>query len=161
MYNLYYDSLLRYGLKILSDHDTVEDSIQELFLYIWEHKACLKNVASIESYLLSSLRHRIFRQVKTQKAIHHRNRIYIDDCLPDESNPNFEKSDKEALFRFAVTILSGRQKEMIRLKFFEGLSANEIASFLGIKRQSVYNCISTALGKLNYHIAHKSCWVEN
>lgn len=156
MYNLYYESLLRYGLKILSDHDTVEDSIQELFMYIWEHNGCLENVTSVESYLLSALRHRIFRQVKTQKAIHHRNRVYIEDCLPDESIPDLERSDKEALFRSAVTILSDRQKEMIKLKFFEGLSTNEIASFLGIKRQSVYNCISTALSKLNYHIANKA-----
>ncbi|HKI47630.1 MAG TPA: sigma-70 family RNA polymerase sigma factor, partial [Balneolales bacterium] len=134
MYDLYYESLLRYGLKILPDHVTVEDSIQELFMYIWEHNGCLENVTSVESYLLSALRHRIFRQVKAQKAIHHRNRVYIENCLPDESSHDFEKTDKEALFRSAVTILSGRQKEMIKLKYFEGLSTKEIASFLGIKR---------------------------
>lgn len=157
MYDLYYESLLRYGLKILSDYDTVEDSIQELFLYIWEHNGCLENVTSVESYLLSALRHRIFRQIKTQKAIHHRNRVYIEDFLPDENISDSEKSDKEALFRSAVTVLSNRQKEMIKLKYFEGLSTSEIAAFLGIKRQSVYNCISAALSKLNYHIAKQAC----
>jgi len=117
----------------------------------------LENVTSVESYLLSALRHRIFRQVKAQKAIHHRNRIYIEDCLPDEGIADFEKSDREALFKSAVTILSGRQKEMIKLKYFEGLSTSEIAAFLGIKRQSVYNCISAALSKLNYHIVKQAC----
>lgn len=152
IYNLYYESLLKYGLKILSNYDTVEDSIQELFMYIWEHNGCLENITYVKAYLFSALRHRIYRQVKAQKAIYHRNRVYIENCLLDESIPLFEKSDKEALFQSAVNILSNRQEEMIKLKFFEGLSTSEIASFLGIKKQSVYNCISTALNKLNYHI---------
>lgn len=157
MYNLCYENLLKYGLKILSDYDIVEDSIQELFMYIWEHSSCLDSVTSVESYLLSSLRHRIYRQVKSQKAIHHRNRVYIEDCMPDqnESMPDSEKFEKEALFQSAVAVLSGRQKEMIKLKFFEGLTTGEIASFLGIKKQTVYNCISIALSRLNSHIARR------
>lgn len=154
LYDHYYKTLMRYGLKILPNSQIVEDAIQELFLYLWEHKRCIENVNSVESYLLLSLRHRIYRQIKTQKAIHHRNRIYIDDCVPEhsDSSANFDK-EKEALFKESIRVLSDRQKQIIHLRFFEGLSTSEIASFLGIKRQSVYNCISTALSRLNNHIA--------
>ena len=158
LYDHYYKNLMRYGLKVLPDSEIVEDAIQELFLYLWEHKRCIENVNSIESYLLLSLRHRIYRQIKTQKAIHQRNRIYIDDCMPghSESSGNFEQ-EKEALFRESIKVLSDRQQQIIHLKFFEGLSTSEIATFLGIKRQSVYNCISTALSRLNNHIASQLC----
>ncbi len=158
LYGHYYDTLMRYGLKILPDCEIVEDAIQELFLYLWEHKRCIENVNSVESYLLLSLRHRIYRQIKTLKAIHDRNRIYVNDCMPEhsENSGNFEK-EKEALFKESIKVLSDRQKQIIQLKFFEGLSTSEIASFLGIKRQSVYNCISTALSRLNNHIAGQLC----
>ncbi len=46
-------------------------------------------------------------------------------------------------------MMSQRQKEIIYLKFYEGLSTQEISNILNIKPQSVYNYISESKKILN------------
>ncbi len=149
--------LLDYGMRITSDGGAVQDSIQELFMYIWEHRENLEEVTSVKSYLLISLRHKLFKKIKAQRAIKHRNRVYIDDYVPASSDTvrQFDNNYRKALFRSAFNILSERQRQMIKLRFFEGLSTDEIVSILGVKRQTVYNCISSAVSKMNSFVTRQ------
>lgn len=151
-YHITYSKLVNYGLKQVSNRELVKDSIQDLFLNIWEHKENLNNVNNINTYLFLSLRHKIFEHIKRQKAIDRRNKAYVENMM-DETINNYDSSIAQSVdiirrlqfFKNVLTLLSHRQKQIIYLKYYDGLTTNEIASVLGIRPQSVYNYISESM----------------
>ncbi|SKB88490.1 hypothetical protein SAMN05660841_02849 [Sphingobacterium nematocida] len=51
LYVSYYNGLLQYGLKYSDDRDTLKDSINSTFLYIWENRAGLSYANHVGSYI--------------------------------------------------------------------------------------------------------------
>ena len=60
---------------------------------------------------------------------------------------DLEEEKKEAL-KEAIANLTPRQREVIYLKYFEGLSTRELAEILQIRAQSIYNLVHDALENL-------------
>jgi len=161
LYHKYYKSLFSYGLRIVYNEELIKDCIQELFLYIWEHRTSINPVHSVGSYLSLSLRRVIFVHLRREKSRSLRNREYLEDLINerdeiedilmniDDDYNNRSKQIKDACLR-----LTKRQSEMIQLKYFYGLTTDEICTLLGLKRQSVYNCLSEALSKLQKNVAY-------
>lgn len=142
-----------YGVKLCNHPELVEDSIQELFQYIWERREELAHIDSPNIYLFVSLRRKILRKLKMSDK--------IDGTINENSwSPNIEfgpdeiiikdesrKQNKEAL-RKALNSLPNRQKEIVYLHYFNGLSYGEIEELLSIKRQSVRKEMYRAMEKL-------------
>jgi RNA polymerase sigma factor (sigma-70 family) len=158
LFLLYYDHLFNYGIKIVGNKDFIKDCIQELFLTIWDRRVYINEAYSVKSYLFSSLRRTVFRRLKKQRAMYERNQKYAEDFFQEVLNVEelmvyFEvKKEKKIKLEKAITQLGGRQKEVIFLKFFDGLSNAEIADVMGINRQSVYNHVSGAIQSLQEFI---------
>jgi RNA polymerase sigma-70 factor (ECF subfamily) len=60
---------------------------------------------------------------------------------------DLEEQKKEDL-KEAIANLTPRQREVIYLKYFEGLSTRELAEILQIRAQSIYNLVHDALENL-------------
>lgn len=154
----YYNGLFYYAFKIVSNEEFVEDCIQELFFTLWNKKENINQANSVNSYLLSSLRRIVFRKLKKQRRINERNKEYIDNHLYEAFNTeqmiiNFEtKNEIRRQLRMAFNNLRGRRKEVIYLKFYNGLSNSEIANVMGIEKQSVYNYVSCAIQQLQAYV---------
>src|SRR5437762_3561907 len=54
LYKKYYHSLLFIGLKEIKDAQLVKDTIQQLFLYIWEKRETIHEARNVKSYLVTS-----------------------------------------------------------------------------------------------------------
>ncbi|MCC5908611.1 MAG: sigma-70 family RNA polymerase sigma factor [Balneolaceae bacterium] len=158
LFLLYYDQLFNYGIKIIGNTEFIKDCIQELFLTIWDRRNYINEAYSVKSYLLSSLRRTVFRKLKKSRAIYDRNQKYAESFSQEVLNVEelmvyFEvKKEKKIKLEKAITQLGGRQKEVIYLKFYDGLSNAEIADVMGINRQSVYNHVSGAIQSLQEFI---------
>lgn len=154
----YYNGLFYYAFKIVSNEEFVEDCIQELFFTLWNKKENINQANSVNSYLLSSLRRIVFRKLKKQRRINERNKEYIDNHFYEVFNTeqmiiNFEtKNEIRHQLRMAFNNLRGRRKEVIYLKFYNGLSNSEIAKVMGIEKQSVYNYVSCAIQQLQAYV---------
>lgn len=154
LFRLYYQLLFDYGFKLVRDEDLIRDSIQELFLKLWEQHNKLDSAQSVKSYLLSSLRRMVLRNKQKQRARYHRNRKYIENSFEDIYNVeevmiHFEiKRENRTDLTRALENLSRRQKEAIYLKFYDGLNNDEIAYVMDINKQSVYNYVAQAISKL-------------
>lgn len=162
LFNRYYTRLFNYGFKIVAREEFVKDCIQELFLNIWEQRETVSSVQSVSSYLHVSMRRMIFYNLRKFKNIKKRNTTYVKEFT--EVTHNIEsviirnELDVECRRHLnkAMQDLSNRQKEIIRLKYTEGLSNSEIARLLDIKRQSVYNHVSEALKFLKTYVSGDS-----
>lgn len=153
-----YSQLFNYGYKIIQDEGLIKDCIQELFLNLWYKRNEVSEAYSVKSYLLSSLRRIIFRRLKKRRNRAKRNYAYSRDTFSQVYNTEellihfeTENQKKEQLLE-ALQSLSNRQKEAVYLKFFNGLSNNEISEVMQVNKQSVYNHIHKAIQKMQNFI---------
>ncbi len=147
LFNTYYPLLFQYGRKICPDTATLEDNIQELFTEIWQKKPS-QPVLSVKAYLLQSLKYKLYKSFRNQK---HNSDVEGTDNEPFElSHENFLVSSEEQrnkLARVLETInkLPTRQREIIYLKLYKGLSYEEVSQVMDINYQVVRNLLCQAL----------------
>ncbi len=147
MFRKHAEFLYAYGMKFAHNEDLVKDSIQELFIAIYEKRNSLSEPSFLRAYLCSSLRNRLINELKKEATIpleegDYSFTLYIDDKNVDEEEKQYEKIQN------MLNKLTNRQREVIYLKYFKGLSNEEIACTLNINKQSVANLLSEAIRQM-------------
>lgn len=164
----YYPKLIHYGQKFTPNVQLVEDALQDLLVHLWVYRRTLNDTPSVTFYLLKAFRHQLFKALRkyprqdewgeymdesTLDAAF--NERYLEFSTEDlyiqhESDLGFRNKVEEQLAQ-----LPARQREVIYLRFFQGLSIDEIADLMSIRPQSVSNVIQRALANLreNWPIA--------
>jgi len=143
IYTKYYQKLFTFGLKYLTS-DEAEDTIQNLFLYILQHRKSLSKVKNVNAYLFISFRNQIIKLRKTK------NLVYIDidlETIINVDSTSIKETIIHELLTF-LTILSPRENEIIHLKYFQKYKNKEIANSLNIECQTVRNILYNAIKKL-------------
>ncbi|HLR24330.1 MAG TPA: sigma-70 family RNA polymerase sigma factor [Fodinibius sp.] len=146
LFKIYFNSMYGYGIKLCRRPELTKDCIQELFRIIWERRDQLDHIDSPKVYLHVSLRRKILKRKKELQK--------TDGDLSKIDKSNFTHFAREEIIirdeikfrqkkklRQALNQLSDRQKEVIFLHFYNGMSYGEIEQILSINRQSVRNHI--------------------
>ncbi|MEA5141303.1 RNA polymerase sigma factor [Arcicella rigui] len=164
--NSHYRVLYNYATKFTKDKELIKDCIQDLFLFLWDHREKLQSSPFVTIYLLKSLRNNLFKKLNQEK------RNIADDLdtdLPISEGVNPESEiielelfyENEAKLKSILTSLPKRQQEIIFLKFYEGLSIEEIAEIMEMNRQSASNLLHRSIQNLkqNWFLALYLFWV--
>lgn len=151
----YFTTLYNYGSGFTKDEELIKDTIQEVFIVIWQRRAHLSTEVNIKAYLLSSFRRALHRKIKPLMRVVSLNNYYDDRSgFHIEARVDDQLIKKEYTAKVAhhvavlLNLLPPRQKEVIYLKYFMSLSREEIAHTLGIAPQTVSNIIQMALKNL-------------
>lgn len=160
LFKKYYKPLLNYGLQLVPRNQLVKDSIQELFFTIWDKRERLSDVENVSSYLYTSFRRTLFRQVKIYQTWQKRDQAYFAETF-NESRLDTEQlliveelnREKKRNLQKAFENLNGHQKEVAFLKFYSGLSNDEICEIMGVKKESVYNYMYRAISTLKENMS--------
>jgi len=150
LYNLMYFHLIRYGLKIQPDHELVKDAVNQIFLNLWEKRSRLPQVDNVRSYLMTTLKRcildQIFYQDRTNNALS-KMIAEEEEELPYEEILIRVQHDDDLKKKLSIALqqLSPRQIELVRLKFFEGLSYEQIAERTSQTIKTSYNTIYDAI----------------
>jgi RNA polymerase sigma factor (sigma-70 family) len=147
LFKRYYSLLYQYGIKLCPDRIILEDSIQDLFTDLWLKKTPAPSL-SVRAYLLQSLKYKLykaFRDKKTHVSLEDGDHNYFQ--LSHETFLIGNQSDEERTNQVlnAINKLPARQKEIIYLKIYKGLSHEEISAIMQINYQAVRNLLSQAL----------------
>jgi RNA polymerase sigma factor (sigma-70 family) len=160
LYTKYYHTLLFIGLKHIHDSDLVKDVIQQQFLYLWEKRNALMPAKNVRSYIIISFLRRL-----TSDWIKARRTVNLEVAWSKKEEEGFEtsweetlilKDDHEAISKNLMAIINAlpaRQRELILLKFYEGLSYDDITQKTGLTHRTVYNKIHEALYKIKQGLA--------
>jgi len=147
LFRRFYPLLFQYGCKISPDTETVEDAIHELFLELWQ-KQSTPAVQSVKAYLLQSLKFKLYKGFRGRQHL---------KALGDEDLPGFELSSETMMIQreeddekiskvFAgLQALTPRQREVIYLKIYKGLSYEEVGEVMQLNYQGTRNLLYTAL----------------
>ncbi len=159
LYKKYYHTLLFIGLKEMKDVHLVKDIIQQLFLYLWEKRESVQDARDVRSYLITSFLRKLTADWKKSKQFGTLEVVwsaYAEDTQPNPEEKLIFKDEHNQLFQLLkerINELPTRQKELIVLKFYEGLSYQEIVEKTGLSHRTVYNKIHEGLKKLKSDIA--------
>lgn len=147
--------LFEYGVKFCQDEELVKDTIQELFIKLWERRTRLSPAANVKAYLFASLRRMLFRKISNRPKT-----VNYDDLEDHVTFFNMEISVEqryikdenlrfmEQQIKMKIAALPARQKEVVYLKFFMGMRREQISSIMEISPQTVSNLLQNALKKL-------------
>ncbi len=149
-----------YGIKINSDRELVEDSIQEMLADVWASREQLGDVALIKPYLFTALRRRLMRELSrnsrnSQKLNSYRYEQEPQISFSREDRIIEQQQDEQTKSRLLQTLndLTKRQREVVYLKFYEGLSYAQIAEVMHIKQQSAQNIMQQSLKVLRQKLS--------
>ncbi|MDQ6480658.1 sigma-70 family RNA polymerase sigma factor [Dyadobacter sp. LHD-138] len=154
LYSHFAQDLFRYGYRICTNHELVQDSIQDLFLHLWNKRSELGAVHSPRFYLYRSLRNKLVRSSQSDRFVFSMDGDLSEQWFPAEkdieTNWIMDEHNRIQLSRLheALLKLPIRQQEVIQLRYYHDFSAEEIGRMMHINQQSVRNLQNRAMQQL-------------
>lgn len=151
MMHFYYNDLFRYGIKFTADKDLTKDIIGQFFLHIWDHRQNFTSAENIKGYLIVSFKRFVIGYLTKISR-----QLDIEELQPDTYEYPYEdyiiawqsEETLKTILRDAIEQLPERQRELVRLRFYEQLSYEEIAQKTSLSIRTVYNKLHEAIKKL-------------
>lgn len=154
LYNHMYFHLIRFGLKLNADDELVKDCVNQIFLNLWDKRERLSAVANVKAYLMTSLKRCMLDQLAyTNKMTDAVNKMGAEEDWEELSYEEMmirlqQDDELKDKLKIAIKQLTPRQMELIQLKFFEGLTYEQIAERTSQKVKTAYNTIYDAIKML-------------
>ncbi|MCO4292448.1 sigma-70 family RNA polymerase sigma factor [Solitalea sp. MAHUQ-68] len=153
LFRKFVNPLYNYGSKFTSDKDLIKECIQELYVTLWTRKEFLGDPASLKNYLYKSFRTTIYKRLnnnsknvsleESEEYPFHVDYGIDHDLIKSENKQHLTRELEKAM-----AALTDRQREAIFLKFYEGLSYEEIAAIMDITVKGTYKLMARALAEL-------------
>ncbi|GAA3051618.1 SigE family RNA polymerase sigma factor [Pseudonocardia yunnanensis] len=135
--------MVRLAVLLVDDPSTAEDVVQEAFTGLHRHWSGLRDEAAAVGYLRTAV-------VNGSRSVLRRRRTARDYVPPHQVNARSAESlamlsaEHQAVVD-ALSTLPPRQREVLVLRYYGGLSEAEIAESTGISRGTVKSTASRAL----------------
>ena len=162
----YYPRLMGYAC-ILLDDEAARDVVQDVFLYVWEHRFRLTFSSGIQTYLFRACHSRMLNSLKRSKNFAGGGSLNALAQSEAEwlraNNDDIVRTlcNKELLERVLGIIeeLPDKRREVFRLSRIEGLTNDEIARRLRISKRTVEGHLNAALRTLRVKVGKFVCWL--
>jgi RNA polymerase sigma factor (sigma-70 family) len=154
LYKKYVKQLMHYGLKFTTDIQLIEDAIHDLFVWLWNNRSQFLIQASLKSYLLKSIRTSLLQKIsKGQKLelLENEENAYPFQLFISTEDQYISSEDAGILkerVAHLLSLLTPKQKEVIYLRFYQGLSFDEIAQNMELSVKACYKLMGRAISEL-------------
>lgn len=161
LYVQFYPKLYNYGRKFTTDNTLIEDSIQDIFLDYWKRNDEDSRPAAVNSYFFAAFRYALFKKINRERRIRPLNTPDQDPVFdPSQLISRHDTSaELQQQLQAAMQQLTGRQREALFLRFYEGLSYEEIAGIMGITVKASYKLMARSLLQLKQHLSWVHWWL--
>ena len=143
----YYPAMVAVGYSVLSDHQLAEDAAQESFARALVNLKNLKNKRKFVPWLATICRN-VAKDMVATKA----RQISTYDYSQTAQNNNHD--DNSSPIRRAIEQLPVSTKELIVLRYYDGLSYEEIGSVLGISKATINGRLTRAKRNMAKYLKH-------
>jgi len=159
LYDLYSARVFGLCLRILNENQLAEDTLQEVFLRVWERAQLFEQSrGSVNAWLMGIARNTCIDQLRRiQTRLQAADQADGEDALPfEETLPDLNNdvpglaaaNERAALVRQALAALAPEQQLVIQLSYFKGLTRREIARQLNWPEGTVHTRARLALQNL-------------
>ena len=136
----YGSSLLRMCTLYLKDADLAQDAVQETFIRAYRHLNDYRGESSEKTWL-TTIAMNVSRDMLRTAWFRHQSRSTDIDTLPEQP-AGFEFPDNTVLTE--VMHLPAKYREVVLLRYYEGLKLKEVASALGLSDGRVRSRLNKA-----------------
>ena len=151
LYCLCFDDLLAYGRRVGGDNEMVEDLIQDLFLKLYQKKIILEDNTKLRSFLFRALKNLIYNQLlrnaKLQSLPDYDFAFDLDYTIDEQLSWMHDQGLSDEVHHI-LKGRTGRQKEIIYLRFIHEMSFEEISEIMKINIQSARNLLFRSMEKI-------------
>lgn len=149
IYKKYWEQLFLCAYRLLKDKSTCEDIVQDIFLRLWLKRKEITIATSLEGYLFTAVRYRVFLTIRRGKV----HSSVFDDLeqrlwVNPESDVHIYQKELQERVLSIVASLPDRCQTIYRLSREGHLSNREIAERLSVSIKTVENQITIALKRI-------------
>ncbi|WP_455593445.1 RNA polymerase sigma-70 factor [Bacteroides sp.] len=158
IYDAYFPKLLRFSQTYLIREEEAEHIVQDVFIYLWEHKEVISSLHNLNAYLFTLVRNRCIDYLRKEMNREDRRgelsevenkelqlKLYSLEMF-DENR--LSEADIEELLHQAINKLPDRCREVFIMSRLQNLRYKEIAEKLNISPNTVENQVAIAIRKL-------------
>lgn len=135
LYRRYGEAVYRLALRILGDSQEAEDLTQEIFLEFWRKQTYDPARGTVLVFLLTMTRTRAINRIKKNRSHQDRLAQWLRERQRPSGNVPFENASLQELsaqMTQALDALPPRQRLVLEMAYYEGLSQSEITERLKI-----------------------------
>ena len=161
----YNDELFRHASMRLSDRDRALELTQECFLKVFEYARNGEKIRELRPFLFRTLRHLIIDEYRRKKPVSleamvegHED-MSVEDILPPDESNNLEAAVERFNGRLVMAVLQtlpNEYREVISLRYVDGLNPREIGDIVGDSENAVSVRIHRGLKKLKGLLNYES-----
>lgn len=150
LFQTYKNESFKYSYLITGDKYTSEDIVQEAFITCYSHIKSLKSIEQFRSWFFKILTRIAWRYAKKQKKV-----LPVDNIFEKLQNKNIDESIEKYIInqqaqelRAEIEKLELKQKTVMILYYFNGLTVKEISKIIGCFEGTVKSRLYSARKKL-------------
>lgn len=162
IYRIYFPKLVRFSREYVVSTEDAENIVQDIFMYLWEHRDMLESLTNPNAFLftltknrcIDFYRHKVRTESKKESldALSERELKLKMEALQQFDENMFSVDDIDTLLNKAIAHLPEKCRQVFVLSRMEGMKHEEIATQLNISVNTVQNHIVTALRKLKVEL---------
>lgn len=148
-FSLYAKNLCRYALRRVHDMKVSEDLVSETFMRTWAYLLKNHRIDSMESFLYHTLNNLIIDEYRKKKN------VSLDSMMETGFEPSeedwreryFDREEGKLIF-LLLELLPEKYRNILRMKYEQDLSLDEISQITGETKNAVSVEIHRGIGRL-------------
>lgn len=146
-----YTAMLTLAIRMLHDTDTARDIVHDVF-----ESVLSENLSTVTpAYLLTGVRFASLKHLRSLSLRERFNNLYALDLDEIEDDEWPDPAYVERLNALIDQSLSMQDRRVVKMRFNESMSYDEIAGQLGISERAVYKHLRHAMDVLRQNFKHK------
>lgn len=153
IYERYHKLLYVMAYKYLKENDVAKDTVQQLFLKLWEARAVLNITLNLRNYLYTMLKNHVLNEIRNRQTALEKNYCLAQETVEYENEILTKLEEKEMTGRLyeAIDRLPEQKRAVCLYKLKDNLSNQEIALKMQISLPTVKTHYSQAIKLLREH----------
>lgn len=150
IFSRYHKRIYNFCLNLNQYSDDAEETVQKVFVALWEQRAQVDENKSLASYLYTIARYMLYQdfRLKVYKRAAFEQFVLNSIDLNESTKDEVLYNELLAFLESVIEILPERQRKIFKLSRFSGLTYRQIADQLNISENTVDTQIRRALKTL-------------
>jgi RNA polymerase sigma-70 factor (ECF subfamily) len=139
LYYKYHAYLYAIALRYLKNKDLAEDSVQHVFIKLWENTKTLNIDINVKNYLYTMIKNHILNQIRDNKETISLNYANAQQEISDQNDfiKSMEEQQTIDVLLKGIESLPPQKKEVCLLKLEDDITNQKIADKMGISIHTV------------------------
>ncbi len=149
LYDTYVDAIFNYLGYRLGNRERARELTQEVFMRVWQHLVADKPIEYEKAFLYTIAKRLFINEIRVPERKFSLDAMQEETAfdIPDNSDKTEANAETAELWQ-AVATLSPPVQELLRLRYHDGLSVQEIALLFEAKENTISMRISRAIEQL-------------